>query len=351
MKKARYIFLAVGIILLVVLFAVFGIKKPVQQIIDFGWKFWLCVLIYLFNQLLLTYGWMVLITYPLKARQYFNVLLARIAGDSTTTINSAASIAGDALKAVYLKDTVPFEIGLASVVMDRTIHMVGNTLLILAGLFIGFFRLNLPFYVLGGVFALFFIFMVFLIVVMKKQKDGIIRYVVSLFPEKIQAKIYSSESRREKFDNIDGEISYIFSSRENLNHFWISLLMHTFPVMIAGTVEIYIIMYYAGGSATLLDSMFVYLFGLFIAAVAFFVPLNIGTSEGSYSMVLAFLGYDPVLGLTVGIIRRLRALVWSAAGLVLLFHKGLTGKDAETAAESEAEEILKDKNLHKNTGR
>ena len=98
-------------------------------------------------------------------------------------------------------------------------------------------------------------------------------------------------------------------------------------------------MYYAGGSATMLDAMFVYLFGLFIAAVTFFVPLNIGTSEGSYSIVLSFLGYDPALGITVGIIRRLRALVWSGFGLVLLFHKGLAGKDAAAAVENETEKI------------
>jgi len=329
MKKARYIFLGVGIILLVALFAVFGIKKPVMQIIEFGWRFWICVLIYLFNQLLLTYGWMVLITYPLKARQYFNVLLARIAGDAATTINTAASIAGDALKAVYLKDTVPFKIGLASVVMDRTIHMVGNTLLILTGLFVGFFKLKMPLYVLIGVFAFFSLFLFMLIYIMKKQKHGIIQYAISMLPEKLRVKIYASESRTEKIINIDEEIGFIFKSRENLNHFWISLFMHTVPVMAAGTIEIFIIMYYAGGSATPVDAMFVYLFGLFIAAAAFFVPLNIGTSEGSYSIVLAFLGYDPVLGLTVGIIRRLRALVWSGVGLILLFHKGLTGKDSE----------------------
>ncbi|MGL4368825.1 MAG: hypothetical protein ACRCUT_04030, partial [Spirochaetota bacterium] len=121
MKKAKYIFLGVGILLLVLLFAAFGIKKPVMQIIDFGWKFWLCVLIYLFNQLCLSYGWMVLITHPLTPRNYIDVLIARIAGDSTTTINTAASVAGDALKAMYLKDIVPFKTGLASVVMDRTI--------------------------------------------------------------------------------------------------------------------------------------------------------------------------------------------------------------------------------------
>jgi hypothetical protein len=329
MKKARYIFLAVGVILLVSLFAVFGIEKPVMQIVEFGWKFWICVIIYLFNQMLLTYGWFVLITYPLKARQYFSVLMARIAGDSATTINTAASIAGDALKAMYLKDVVPFKIGFASVVMDRTIHMVGNTLLILTGLFVGFFKLNMPLYVLAGVFLFFLFFLGFLIYIMKKQKHGIIQHAISMLPDKLGAKIYASESRREKILNLDEEIGFIFKSRENLNHFWISLFMHTVPVMAAGTLEIYIIMYYAGGSATPLDAMFVYLFGLFIAAVAFFVPLNIGTSEGSYSMVLAFLGYDPVLGLTVGILRRLRALVWSGLGLILLFHKGLTDKDIE----------------------
>ncbi len=329
MKKARYIFLAVGVLLLAVLFAVFGIKKPVMQIIEFGWKFWICVLIYLFNQLFLTYGWMVLITYPLKARQYFDVLLARIAGDSATTINTAASIAGDALKAMYLQDIVPFRIGLASVVMDRTIHMVGNTLLILTGLFVGFFKLKMPLYVLAAIFMFFLLFFLLLVYIMKKQKHGIIQYAVSMLPAKLQQKIYSSESRREKITGIDNEIGYIFRSRENMNHFWISLFTHTVPVMAAGTIEIFIIMYYAGGSATPVDAMFVYLFGLFIASAAFFVPLNIGTSEGSYSIALAFLGYDPALGITVGIIRRLRALVWSAPGLLLLFHKGLAGKGGE----------------------
>ena len=328
MKKVRYIFLAVGVLLFVALFAAFGIKKPVMQIVEFGWRFGICVLIHLFNQFFLSYGWAVLISQPLKLRDYFKVLLARIAGDSTTAVNTAASIAGDALKAMYLKDTVPVKIGFASVVMDRTIHMIGNTLLILMGLFIGFFKLNIPFYVLGGVFAFFLIFLMFLIYIMKKQEKGIIQYAISMLPEKLSLKIISSESRMEKIRNIDEEIGFIFKNRDSFNHFRISLFMHTVPTLIINTLEIYIIMYYTGGGATLLNAMFVYLFGLFIAAAAFFVPLNIGTSEGSYSMVLAFLGYDPVLGLTVGIIRRLRALVWSALGLVLLFHKGLTGEDA-----------------------
>jgi len=134
----------------------------------------------------------------------------------------------------------------------------------------------------------------------------------------------SSPERSKKISSLDHEIGLIFKSRKNLNHFYISLCMHTIPVLISGTIEIYVIMIFAGGSATILDSMFVYLFGLFIAAVTFFVPLNIGTSEGSYVIALYFLGYpNKELGVTIGFLRRIRSLIWSGIGLLLFFTKGL----------------------------
>ncbi|HEY1407161.1 MAG TPA: lysylphosphatidylglycerol synthase transmembrane domain-containing protein [Spirochaetota bacterium] len=331
MKKARIIFLIVGIGLFGLLFAIFGIRKPIEQIIAFGWKFWLCVAIYFFNQICLTYGWMVLITPRLSIRRFKNVLLARIAGDSTTTISTAAGMAGDALKAIYLQDIVPLKAGLASVVMDRTIHMVGNTILILVGVFIGFFKLKLPLWSLSILFAFFALLLGGLFYVMRKQKSGFLAFIISKIPLPIRKRLLSPE-REKKIDTLDEEIRFIFKSRENLNHFYISLFMHIVPVMLAGTLEVYIIMLYAGGSVTLIDSIFVYLFGLFITSASFFIPMGIGASEGSYSLVLAFLGYDPSLGITIGFLRRLRALVWSGFGLLLLFHKGIVGaKDTNDA--------------------
>jgi len=278
MKKARILFLMVGIALLTVLFAVFGIKKPVMQIIDFGWKFWICVLIYFFNQAALSFAWMILIPKKLKAGDFINVLLARTAGDSTTTINSAASVAGDALKALYLQDTVPFKTGLASVMLDRTLHSIGNTLLFMTGIFLAFFRLNLPFWSLAILFALFMIILSVLVYLMRHHSRGIIRFVIMKLPAFIHKKILTPE-RDIKIRNLDTEISLIFTHRKNLRHIYLALVMHTLPVMIAGTLEVYIIMFFVGGHVTMQDALFTYLFGLFISSVAFFVPLNIGTSE------------------------------------------------------------------------
>jgi hypothetical protein len=335
MKKAKIIFLLVGIILLVLLFAVFGVKKPLMQIVDFGWKFWLCVGIYLFNQLLLSYGWMVLIPFKMKARAYWDVLLARIAGDSTTTINAAAGVAGDALKALYLKDVIPFKKGFASVVLDRMLHTIGNTMLIMAGIIIAFFRLNLPMWSLLILLVLFTAFLTVLFLILRNYRKGVVKYILSFFPRFITRRILNPERRR-KIDILDEEIALVFSFRKNLRHVYISLLMHTVPVLISGTLEIYVIMYFIGGHTTFVDAMFVYMFGLFIAAVAFFVPLNIGTSEGSYAIALRFIGYDPSLGIAIGMLRRLRALVWSIPGLMLLFHKGLTGGSSEKAVGKES---------------
>jgi hypothetical protein len=325
MKKTQILFLLVGSALLALLFIVFDIREMVKQIITFGDKFWICVVIYLPNHILMAYGWMVLVSFKLRAKDFFRILLARIAGDATTTFNAAASIAGEALKAIYIQDIVPFKIGLASVVMDRLIHVTGSILLILTGIFIGFFKLDLPLWSMGVMFLIFMAILLLLFFIIRKQRSGFLAFVIGKFPLFLRKRILSGE-RAKKIASLDQEIGLIFRNRKNLNHFYISLFMHTIPVLISGTIEIYVIMKFAGGNATILDSMFVYLFGLFIAAVTFFVPLNIGTSEGSYVIALYFLGYpNKELGVTIGFIRRIRSILWSGIGLALLFHKGLVG--------------------------
>jgi hypothetical protein len=57
------------------------------------------------------------------------------------------------------------------------------------------------------------------------------------------------------------------------------------------------------------------------------MPANIGTSEASFSLALKFLGYDPAIGLTVGIIQRLRKFVWSGIGMIILFYGSVEKKE------------------------
>ena len=91
MKTSKIIFLSVGVLILAVLFKAFG-QETIDYIARLGWefwawKFWIIVLIFLANHIILTYGWRVLVNQPVSAGQFVKMVLARIAGDSTAAIN------------------------------------------------------------------------------------------------------------------------------------------------------------------------------------------------------------------------------------------------------------------------
>jgi glycosyltransferase 2 family protein len=325
MKHYRTIFIIVGIAILFLLFYSFGVENTINDIVEMGWNFWIIVGIFLFNNIFMTYAWKILINHPLGKAHFPKLLLARIAGDSTSSVNAIATFAGEALRAIYIKDIVPFRMGLASVVLDRTIHIVSTVIMTLTGIIIGFFVLNIPLYVTFAVFVAFMAVLSILIYLLKKQSEGFTEFILGKIPRKWVDR-FMNESRWEKVKALDYEIAFIFSSSENIRKFYISLGIHYLSGLAASSLEIYLIIIFSGKDITMVHAMFLYLFSMLLTSVVFFMPANLGTSEGSYSLALKFLGYDPAIGLTVGIIRRLRTFVWAGIGIVILFYAGLLGK-------------------------
>jgi glycosyltransferase 2 family protein len=325
-NKFKTIFIVVGLIILLLLFYSFGVEKTINDILSMGWKFWIIVAIFLFNNIFMTIAWKVLINYPLDGSHFMKLLLARIAGDSTSSVNAAAAYAGEALKAMYIKDHVPFKIGLASVVLDRTVHVIATILMTLTGIFAGFFVLNIPLYISISTFCAFLLMLGMMVWLLKKQKEGFTRFLIMKLPARWVEK-FMNPGRWEKVGKLDEEISFIFSSRENMKRFYISLAIHYLSGFITSSLEVYLIIIFSGKDITFIHAMFLYVFSMFLTGMVFFMPANLGTSEGSYSLALKFLGYDPAIGLTVGIIRRLRTFVWSGIGIAILFHAGLLKKE------------------------
>ena len=62
----------------------------------------------------------------------------------------------------------------------------------------------------------------------------------------------------------------------------------------------------------------------FIGVVFFFIPGQLGASEGVYAIVANTLGYAAAAGLAVAFVRRVRALLVAAVGLVALARTGRT---------------------------
>jgi hypothetical protein len=87
------------------------------------------------------------------------------------------------------------------------------------------------------------------------------------------------------------------------------LFSHVFMVL-----EVAIILRGLNTDVTLLQSFFVEAMSKGMNGLFFFVPAQIGVSEGSHAAFLHYLKIAGATGLTLGIARRIRSLLWSAIG-------------------------------------
>ena len=322
MKKTKYIFLIAGCLIIAVLFKSFGIQSTIEHIKSLGWFFALVCSVHIISNGGMAYAWMLFL--PCKKFSFIpTAFCARVAGDATASINALGAFAGEPIKALYIRDIVPLKTGLASVVLDRTIHSIAVILIFMTGIVVSLFVLNLPlaFSISGMVVMLIAMILMFYLV--GKQKDGFLSFVLSKIPKFIVNK-FMTQSRMDKVKLLDEELSSLLS-KKNRAKFYFSLFLHYVVTLAISTLEIYIIIIMSKSipNFSFLEAMFVYVFGFILTSAMFFMPANIGTSEGSYSLAFNMLGFDPALGLSLGIIRRLRTFVWAGIGIVLLFYAGL----------------------------
>jgi len=109
---------------------------------------------------------------------------------------------------------------------------------------------------------------------------------------------------------------------------------------VAGVAETYVTVALIGGlgSASILSALILESTGRVITAVFRFVPMRLGVDEAGSGLVTAALRLGTAMGVTVGLVRKARLLVWTGIGVVLLLHRGLSVKRALDEAQAAAAE-------------
>jgi uncharacterized membrane protein YbhN (UPF0104 family) len=85
-----------------------------------------------------------------------------------------------------------------------------------------------------------------------------------------------------------------------------------------GAAEVYLILFWVGAPVDWQTVLAVETGSVLIDGILFFVPAKVGTQEGGKVVLFAALGLNPARGLTVGVVRRIRELVYAGLGLVAL---------------------------------
>lgn len=128
-----------------------------------------------------------------------------------------------------------------------------------------------------------------------------------------------SENHQEDLLKIDQQISELQS--QNRRSFYGSFFLE-YVGRFLQSLEIYfmLILFDAdtGGNLTFVYAFLILSFTSLFANLLFFLPLQLGGREGGFAMSVAQMGMTAEIGLFVSIICRVRELVWTAIGLLLM---------------------------------
>jgi uncharacterized protein (TIRG00374 family) len=132
-RLLRPLLLAVGLAVIVWLVWDLGPAAVWEVIHRLSWRLGLVVLFpFCVAVALDTFGWRVLLpTFPLP---WGTLAAARLAGEAVNLLTPTASVGGEPLKAYLVRDRLPLDLGLASVVVDKTTVVMGQAAFLAAGL-------------------------------------------------------------------------------------------------------------------------------------------------------------------------------------------------------------------------
>ncbi len=263
-------------------------------------------------QLLRTWGWA--ISFPVGVRPTFTRLLrVRLAADAIGFF-TVRGLAGEPLKVLLLYDRVAPEVTTAAVALERLAFAVVGILIAFLISFAALTSLSMP----GAWDTVFTALMIGAVVVLvalwamarRRTGDYLGRFVGQV--ERLTGRRLAS-SRAVKFI-LDVEDVLLDLLRGN-QYRLVTLAGLAVVCYALMTLEVWLVFWAVGESIGLMEALAVETFARLASVASAAVPGNIGTLEASNAAVVAALGLGG--GGTLALARRIRALLWAAAGLAL----------------------------------
>ncbi|MCK4837070.1 MAG: flippase-like domain-containing protein, partial [Candidatus Aminicenantes bacterium] len=90
---------------------------------------------------------------------------------------------------------------------------------------------------------------------------------------------------------------------------------------IMGAVEALVILRILGISVSFIEALFIMAMVAGINTIFFLIPGQWGIAEGAHLFILQAMGFPPEIGLSLGIIKRIRKLIFAGLGFLFLFFQ------------------------------
>ena len=303
-----------GVLLLIYLVHRIGLRTLGTAIVQFGPWYLLTSLIGAAGLFCQAGAWWLIMRHFFQRVALLELFHVKIISDGFNLILPSASLGGDAMRAFLIKEQVPLSEGVPGVLFDKTIEFIASIVFLGGGLLLWLLSLRLPTTLIVPAVISLAITTLGIVLLVVVQKGGMTRVLLKLSAPLPAARRWVLK-REIKFLAMDESLGPLYT-RSNYRAL-LPAALHVLARCI-GVLEIMAIMAVLGTPASFIQSLFIATIVTSANTAFFLFPGQWGVTESVHVLVLQSMGYPAAIGLSLGLIRRIRKLLFVGLALVLL---------------------------------
>jgi hypothetical protein len=295
------------------------------------------------RHLLRTISWYCCIEQDHRHVRLRDLVMVRLAGESLTDLTFAGPLLGETAKSLAISGRVSMAYSFSSIAVENLIFALSVVLFILSGILIFLLEFALPqsVRIAGATLGLTLLLAALAVYVVISRKWMLLSGLANRLNR--TGSHWDFLHRGSEKIRLFEENVYGFYGRHRALFFLVLIL--DLCASFTGVIEAFVILQTTVHQNSLLAAFLLESVNRIVNVFFSFVPLRLGVDEGGAGLVLSLLGYGSAAGVSLAVIRKMRALFWTAVGLLILAGyaraapMGLTLKSSDTLPVRENEKI------------
>ena len=303
-----------GLLLLTYLIRRAGPAKLLDGIATVGWGLVLVIALAGVSHVVRTWAWRLTLRDEKYRASFGRMLALRLTSEAAAQIGVFGQVFGDTWRIAKLGADLPMASRVTSVALDRALFTLSSTFVTIAGITSVLFLLPLPHKtaLYADIFVVVLVGIIAVSVVAVRK-----RWAVLSGPARALGRLGFAgrwiESKRSTILSVETKLLDFFHYGRSA--FWGSLALNL-AGHLAAILEVYFILRLMGQHTGVFAALAIEGLTKLVNVIGIFNPGNIGTYEGGNMLFAKMVGIGGMAGLTLGLIRRIRALFWGVIGVV-----------------------------------